>query len=226
MMSTPTRTRATPQGSAANAAPEEVGELFAEIRDDPKYPAARFDGYADAAATNAKIMRGVLKPGDAWFRTGDLMRRDAQGYFYFVDRIGDTFRWKGENVSTTQVAETISGFAGVKEAIVYGVAVPKYDGRAGMAALVVDSLSEFDLDGLRAHLEAALPAYARPLFLRFQHELDITGTFKPKKTELVAAGFDPRKINEPLYYDDRSARAYRKLDAAHLAAIASGAIAL
>jgi fatty-acyl-CoA synthase len=205
---------------------EEVGELFAEIRDDPKYPAARFDGYADAAATNAKIMRGVLKPGDAWFRTGDLMRRDAQGYFYFVDRIGDTFRWKGENVSTTQVAETISSFAGVKEAIVYGVAVPKYDGRAGMAALVVGSLADFDFDGLRARLEAALPAYARPLFLRFQPELDITGTFKPKKTELVAAGFDPAKVDDPLYYDDRSARAYRRLDAAHFAAIASGAIAL
>jgi fatty-acyl-CoA synthase len=205
---------------------EEVGELFAEIRDDPKYPAARFDGYADAAATNAKIMRGVLKPGDAWFRTGDLMRRDAQGYFYFVDRIGDTFRWKGENVSTTQVAETISSFADVKEAIVYGVAVPKYDGRAGMAALVVGSIADFDFAGLRAHLEAALPAYARPLFLRFQPELDITGTFKPKKTELVAAGFDPGKVDDPLYYDDRSARAYRKLDAPHFAAIASGAIAL
>jgi fatty-acyl-CoA synthase len=205
---------------------EEVGELFAEIRDDPKYPAARFDGYADPAATNAKIMRGVLKPGDAWFRTGDLMRRDAQGYFYFVDRIGDTFRWKGENVSTTQVAETISSFAGVKEAIVYGVEVTKHDGRAGMAALVVDSIAEFDIDGLRAHLEAALPVYARPLFLRFQPELEITGTFKPKKTELVAAGFDPARVDEPLYYDDRTAHAYRKLDAAIFATIVSGAIAL
>ena len=205
---------------------DEIGELFAEIRDDPKYPAARFDGYADPVATNAKIMRGVLKPGDAWFRTGDLMRRDAQGYFYFVDRIGDTFRWKGENVSTTQVAEAISSFAGVKEAIVYGVAISNHEGRVGMAALVVDRLAEFEFDGFRAHLEAALPAYARPLFLRFRPELEITGTFKPKKTELTAAGFDPGKVNEPLYYDDRTARAYRKLDAAHFDAIVSGAIAL
>ena len=205
---------------------DEVGELFAEIRDDPKYPAARFDGYANPDATNAKIMRGVLKPGDAWFRTGDLMRRDAQGYFYFVDRIGDTFRWKGENVSTTEVAETISSFAGVKEAIVYGVAISNHEGRVGMAALVVDCLAEFEFDGFRAHLEAALPAYARPLFLRFRPELEITGTFKPKKTELTAAGFDPGKVNEPLYYDDRTARAYRKLDAAHFDAIVSGAIAL
>ena len=95
-----------------------------------------------------------------------------------------------------------------------------------MAALVVDSGAEFDLDGLRAHLEAALPGYARPLFLRFQPELDITGTFKPKKTELVAAGFDPSRVDDPIYYDDRSERAYRKLDAAHFAAIVSGAIAL
>jgi len=96
----------------------------------------------------------------------------------------------------------------------------------GMAALVVDRLAEFEFDGFRAHLEAALPAYARPLFLRFRPELEITGTFKPKKTELTAAGFDPGKVNEPLYYDDRTARAYRKLDAAHFDAIVSGAIAL
>ena len=143
--STPTRIRATPPASAAPAAPDEVGELLAEIRDDPRYPAARFDGYADSAATDAKMLRDVFKPGDAWFRTGDLMRRDARGYYYFVDRIGDTFRWKGENVSTTEVAETITTFPGVHEAIVYGVAAPGYEGRAGMAALVVGRYRGFDL---------------------------------------------------------------------------------
>ena len=198
---------------AASAAPDEVGELLAEIRDDPRYPAARFDGYADPAATEAKILRDVFKPGDAWFRTGDLMRRDARGYFYFVDRIGDTFRWKGENVSTDEVAEAIAAFPGVSEAIVYGVAAPGYEGRAGMAALVVDDVAEFDLDGLRAHIEAALPAYARPLFLRFRTELEATCTFKPKKSALVAEGFDPAQVDEPLYFDDRAAGAYRRLDA-------------
>jgi len=127
------------------SAPDEVGELLAEIRDDPRYPAARFDGYADPAATSAKVMHDVFKAGDAWFRTGDLLRRDARGYYYFVDRIGDTFRWKGENVSTTEVAETITTFAGVREAIVYGVAAVGYEGRAGMAALVVDDVAAFDL---------------------------------------------------------------------------------
>ena len=210
-------------GYARMSAADEVGELLAEIRDDPRYPAARFDGYADAAATSAKILRDMFKPGDAWFRTGDLMRRDARGYFYFVDRIGDTFRWKGENVSTTEVAEAISTFPGIREAIVYGVAAPGYEGRAGMAALVVDNIAEFDLDGLRAHVEKTLPYYARPLFLRFRAELEATGTFKPKKSALVAEGFDPAEIEEPLFFDDRAARLYRRLDSALYKAIVSGA---
>jgi fatty-acyl-CoA synthase len=208
------------------SAPDEVGELLAEIRDDPRYPAARFDGYADAAATSAKVLRDVFKSGDAWFRTGDLMRRDALGYYYFVDRIGDTFRWKGENVSTTEVAETMMTFDGVREAIVYGVAAPGYEGRAGMAAVVVDEIAEFDLMGLRAHIEAALPVYARPLFLRFRTELEATGTFKPKKSALVAEGFDPARVGEPLFFDDRPAGAYRRLDAALFEAIVSGATTL
>ena len=207
-------------------APGEIGELIAEIREDPRYPAARFDGYADPAATAAKILRDVFKPGDSWFRTGDLMRRDARGYFYFIDRIGDTFRWKGENVSTAEVAEAISTFPGVQEAIAYGVVAPGYEGRAGMAALVVDNIAEFDLDGLRAHIEAALPSYARPLFLRFRTGLDSTSTFKPKKNDLVAEGFDPARIDEPLYFDKRAERAYRRLDGALFEAIVSGALPL
>ena len=202
---------------------DEVGELLAEIRDDPRYPAARFDGYADSAATSAKVMRDVFKSGDAWFRTGDLMRRDALGYYYFVDRIGDTFRWKGENVSTTEVAEVIMGFAGVREAIVYGVAAPGHEGRAGMAAVVVAEIAEFDLAGLHAHIEAALPVYARPLFLRFSAELEATGTFKPKKSALVSEGFDPGRIAEPVVFDDRATGAYVRLDAPLYEAIVSGA---
>ena len=210
-------------GFARLSAAGEVGELLAEIRDDPRYPAARFDGYADAAATSAKILRDVFRKGDSWFRTGDLMRRDARGYFYFVDRIGDTFRWKGENVSTTEVAEAIAPFAGVKEAIVYGVAAPGYEGRAGMASVVVETIANFDLTGLRARVEAALPAYARPLFLRFQTELESTSTFKPKKSALVAEAFDPRKVADPLYFDDRAARAYVRIDEALYEALISGA---
>jgi fatty-acyl-CoA synthase len=214
------------QGHCIECAPDEPGELIAEIRDDPNMPAARFDGYANPADTRAKILRDVFKPGDAWFRTGDLLRRDARGYFYFIDRIGDTFRWKGENVSTTEIAETIHGFAGVAEAIVYGVAVPRNDGRAGMAALVVQDFLNFDLAGLRRFLAQRLPPYARPLFLRFRDEHEVTSTFKAKKTQLVADGFDPARVAEPLFFDDRAAEAYRRVDADLAAAIGAGAIRL
>ena len=154
------------------------------------------------------------------------MRRDKLGYFYFVDRIGDTFRWKGENVSTTEVAETIGLFPGVREATVYGVAIPRHDGRAGMAALVVDSIADFDLAGLHAFLARTLASYARPVFLRFRSDLEVTGTFKQKKTELIAQGFDPRAISEPLYRDDRAANAYLPVRAEFVDGIESGKILL
>ena len=205
---------------------DEPGELLGEIVDDPGKPAAKFDGYCDPTATKAKILRDVFKPGDSWFRTGDLLKRDARGYYYFVDRIGDTFRWKGENVSTTEVAETICAFPGVLEATVYGVAVPGHDGRAGMAAVVVDNVAEFDLAGLHAEVAARLPAYARPLFLRFRPKLDLTGTFKPRKVELVAQGFDPERCGDPIYFDDRRAGLYARVDAEFVAAAKAGAIPL
>ena len=109
-------------------------------------------------------MRDVIEHGDAWFRTGDLMRQDKDGYFYFVDRIGDTFRWKGENVSTTEVAEVISRYPGVDEANVYGVKIDRIDGRAGMAAITPGE--DFRIDGLRDYLVRELPSYARPMFVR------------------------------------------------------------
>jgi fatty-acyl-CoA synthase len=204
----------------------ESGELLGEILDDPSHPASRFDGYADSAATRAKILRDVFHPGDAWFRTGDLLRRDARGYYYFVDRIGDTFRWKGETVSTTEVAETIATFPGVLEAIVYGVAIPAHDGRAGMAALVIDNVATFDLAGLRALLVERLPAYARPLFLRFRRKLDLTSTFRPKKAELVAQGFDPARAGDPIFFDDRGQGVYARVDADFVAGVTAGAIKL
>src|SRR5207247_6272868 len=137
---------------------------------------------ASKAETEKKILRDVFEKGDAYFRTGDLMKKDENGYFYFVDRIGDTFRWKGENVATSEVSEAITVFPGIAEANVYGVSIPGKDGRAGMAALVVEG--NLDLAALRAHLVAHLPEYARPLFLRIKSEIDVTGTFKQKKVDL------------------------------------------
>ena len=138
------------------------------------------------------------------------MRQDDQGFFYFVDRVGDTFRWKGENVSTGEVAALISACPGVSDAAVYGVAVPGTEGRAGMAAVVV--AAQFELAALRRHLQA-LPAYARPLFLRIVPTMDLTGTFRLKKNELALQGYDPARVSDPLYFDDRALEAYVKIDA-------------
>src|SRR4029077_9146836 len=135
----------------------EPGEVSGKIIKDTSKPGARFEGYASQAETDTKILRDVFEKGDTWFRTGDLMRKDADGYFYFVDRIGDTFRWKGENVSTTEVEETIGAFAGVLECNVYGVNVAGRDGRAGMAAIVAHD--NFNLTAFHDHLVARLPDY-------------------------------------------------------------------
>ena len=203
---------------------DETGEAIGQILTDAMVPSGRFDGYADRADSERKILRDVFAPGDAWFRTGDLMRRDRRGYFYFVDRIGDTFRWKGENVSTAEVAETINRFPGVHDCSVYGVTVAGHDGRAGMAAIVADA--GLDLAALRAHLHALLPDYARPRFVRIRPEIEMTVTFKPKKAELVAQGFDPGSTTDALYLDDPRTAAFAPIDAALYDAINGGAIRL
>jgi len=196
-------------GHCVRCAPQESGEALGQILD--AHGGTRFEGYTDAAASSKKILRDVFVPGDAWYRTGDLMRQDEQGFFYFVDRVGDTFRWKGENVSTTEVAAVIAGCPGVAEAAVYGVSVPGAEGRAGMAALVVER--DFKLAGLRRALSERLPGYARPLFIRIVSAIELTGTFKLRKQELALEGYDPARVRDALYVDDPAADAYVALDA-------------
>ena len=174
----------------------EPGEAVGLIKNDARH---NYTGYADKAASEKKILRDVIEKGDAWFRTGDLMRQDKDGYFYFVDRIGDTFRWKGENVSTTEVAQVIARFKGVEEVNVYGVSVGKLDGRAGMAAIAPGE--GFELGGLRGFLARELPAYARPIFIRIQPAIETTGTFKYRKVDLVRDGFDPHKCEHEIWFD-------------------------
>jgi fatty-acyl-CoA synthase len=173
----------------------EVGEAIGEINE--RVARERFDGYTKKEDTEKKVLRDVFRKGDAWFRTHDLMRRDRHGYFYFVDRTGDTFRWKGENVATSEVAAALSHVPGVREANVYGVEVPGGEGKAGMAAVVVDDT--FDLAALGAALEHNLPAYARPVFLRFQKAIEATSTFKQRKIDLQREGFDPSIVKDALY---------------------------
>ncbi len=182
----------------------------------------RFEGYTDAGETEKKILRDVFAKGDAWFRTGDLMRIDDKGFFHFVDRIGDTFRWKGENVATSEVNDAVRDFAGVIDATTYGVSIPGADGRAGMSALVVND--GFDISALPVHLAQRLPAYARPVFIRISSEIDATETFKQKKGELAREGFDPGAISDPLFMLDPKSGAYVTLDSEGFTKIIEGVV--
>jgi fatty-acyl-CoA synthase len=210
-----------PDGLCIECPTGEVGEAVGLIGADARN---NYTGYADKAASERKILHDAFAKGDAWFRTGDLMRQDADGYFYFVDRIGDTFRWKGENVSTTEVAEAISRYPGAAEVNVYGVSVRGVDGRAGMAAITPGE--GFDVQGLPGFLEKELPSYARPLFVRIQPAIETTGTFKYRKVDLVSDGFDPGKIEHELYFEDPSTQRYERITPELYAKIQGGGFKL
>lgn len=212
------------RGLCIVCAPNEAGEAVGPLITAASHVGSRFEGYTDGEASEKRIIRDVFEAGDAWFRTGDLMRKDERGFFYFVDRIGDTFRWKGENVATSEVAEAICAFPGVRQANVYGVAIPDTDGRAGMAALVLEG--ELNLLALRAHLINCLPEYACPLFLRLRSEMELTGTFKYTKTDLVRQGYDPLATGDVIYFNHPELEAFVQLDKSLYHRIQGGEIRL
>ena len=199
----------------------EPGVLLGEIR-----RRAEFDGYHDKAASERKVVRDAFKPGDAYFNTGDLMREDHMRQLYFVDRLGDTFRWKGENVATSEVQEQLASFPAIQEVNVYGVNVPGAEGRAGMAAVVLRDGQHFDVDALREHVGRALPAFARPVFLRVLTELNTTSTFKLKKGDLQAQGFDPSRTSDPLFVFQAAQGKYTPVTPELYKDITSGRLAL
>ncbi|CAN5237412.1 long-chain-acyl-CoA synthetase [soil metagenome] len=203
-------------GLIQEAAPGEIGEAIGAIGNDVRHD---FSGYADKAASEKKILTDVFARGDRWFRTGDLMRQDHDGYFYFIDRIGDTFRWKGENVSTTEVETRLVEAPGVKEVIAYGVPVPGAEGKAGMVTLVLDG--KFSAKAFSDYADEQLPAYARPVFVRIAKTLETTGTFKYRKVDLVADGFDPEKVDGAIYVRGGKS-GYQRLNAVILADIRDG----
>ena len=194
-----------------------IGAIGSDVRHD-------FSGYADKAASEKKILTDVFAKGDRWFRTGDLMRQDSEGYFYFVDRIGDTFRWKSENVSTSEVEQRLAEAPGVKEVISYGVPVPGQEGKAGMVTLILDG-GKFSASAFDAYAAEQLPAYARPVFVRINKTVETTGTFKYRKVDLVADGFDPDKIDGAVYVRGGKA-GYQKLTPAGYAEIIEGGFRL
>ncbi|MGX1319389.1 fatty-acyl-CoA synthase [Bradyrhizobium sp. USDA 377] len=210
-------------GLCIACAPGETGEAVGRIGE-ANVDGRPFEGYSDSAETEKKILRDVFVMGDAWFRSGDLMMRDAQGYLHFIDRVGDTFRWKGENVATSEVNDAIADCPGVLDASTYGVAVSGTDGRAGMAALVADQ--NFDFGMFSEHLSHRLPPYAVPAFVRLCPSLDTTDTFRKKKQRLIREGFDPSVVDDPLFVRDPATGHYRSIDRAVYARIVGGAIRL
>ena len=174
-------------------------------------PSNRFEGYLNPVETSKKIAHDVFRKGDSAFLSGDLVVRDELGYIYFHDRTGDTFRWRGENVSTAEVEALISKVLGLRDVIVYGVLVPDCEGRAGMAA-IVDPDNKVDLVALIDSLKKLLPSYACPVFLRIVHNVDMTGTFKLQKNKLRKEGFDIGVIEDQLFYFDSKEKMYLALD--------------
>ena len=196
-------------GFCVECAFDEPGELLMPIKKDD--PTTAFAGYNNKKATAKKIAENVFVKGDKYFRSGDLIKQDARGYYHFVDRIGDTFRWKGENCSTTEVTECISTFLGIEECNVYGVQIPENkDGRAPMAAItpVDGDLKNIDFKALSAHVIGELPSYARPLFIRILPKVAVTATFKHQKVKLRKEGMDVTKITDPMMWLNPATKTY------------------
>ena len=201
----------------------EPGLLLGKITED-----AVFEGYTDAEATEKKIIRDALESGDAWFNTGDLMQTVDVGFtmgyphYQFVDRVGDTFRWKSENVSTNEVGEILNSFDQIEFCNVYGVEVPGADGRAGMVAVTLkEGVSSFDLNAFASYADAELPTYAVPLFVRIQQDIDVTGTFKMVKGDLRKEGYDIRQCTDPVYVRLPGSKEFVSMDESTLERIQS-----
>ena len=204
-------TDSNPLGFCRRVEAGTVGELLAAL--DPEAVSVSFQGYhGNDSAGQAKVLRSVFAPNDAWYRSGDTIRMDTSGRVFFCDRIGDTFRWHAENVSTTEVADALGSHPRIAEANVYGVSLPRHDGRAGCAAVTLNgddaggaSAQEPSLElleGLARHVVERLPKYARPLFVRVVVEMGKTGTNKQQKHVLRAQGVDPGNLGtgEMLYW--------------------------
>lgn len=186
----------------------EPGEAIGKIMDYPDIVAGRFEGYTRAEDSEKKTLRNAFSQGDAWWSSGDLLRCDEDGYLWFVDRIGDTFRWKSENVSTMEVSDALGDFSGLDAITVYGVQVPGHGGRAGMAALVMHENATFDPQAFWSLAVSRLPRYAAPLFVRLMDTPDMTGNYKLRKVDLQKQGYDAAQTADPLYVRDDRLQTY------------------
>ncbi|XP_017062001.1 long-chain fatty acid transport protein 1 isoform X1 [Drosophila ficusphila] len=206
------------KGHCIRCQPGQSGLLVGKV--DARRAVSAFHGYADKGASEQKLLRNVFAPGDVFFNSGDMVVCDILGYFYFKDRTGDTFRWRGENVATQEVEAIITNCVGLEDCVVYGVQIPHVEGKAGMAA-IVDPGRKVDMEYLSVVLRGSLPTYARPLFIRLLDEIPRTATFKLKKRELAQEGYDIRKLSDPVYYLNRDG-VYRPLSEEQFEALLSG----
>ncbi|XP_018419558.1 PREDICTED: long-chain fatty acid transport protein 4 [Nanorana parkeri] len=213
----------TSEGLCIPCQPGEPGQLVGRIIQSD--PLRRFDGYVNESATSKKIAQNVFRQGDMAYLSGDVLVMDEYGYMYFRDRTGDTFRWKGENVSTTEVEGLLSRLLGQADVVVYGVEVPGTEGRAGMAA-VADPDHKSDLQKFIQDLKKSLPGYAHPVFLRLLPEVNKTGTYKFQKTDMRKEGFDPNVVKDALYVLDSLQGKYIPLDHEVYERIQSGKLKL
>jgi len=201
------------QGNLLQVAKGETGLLLGEI--DDKF---KFDGYTNDDATESKILRDVVKPGDAWFNTGDLIREVDVGFalgkahYQFVDRVGDTFRWRSENVSTNEVGEILNGCDQIEMANVYGVDVPATEGKAGMVSVMLKPGQVFDVDAFSIFVNANLTHFSQPVFVRVQPEAATTGTFKLLKGDLRKQAFHIDQVTDDLYVLPPRGNQYQKLE--------------
>jgi citronellyl-CoA synthetase len=208
------------RGFVEKCRPGETGMFLAKISD-----VSPFSGYkGNTKATSEKIIENVFRPGDRYFVSGDLFKLHEKDYVSFVDRLGDTFKWKGEVVATNEVADILNRFGGIEDSNVYGVAVKGAEGRCGMVALTPLAGASIDWKKFASYVNANLPVYARPYFVRVRREKDATSSFKQLKTALQKEGFDPKAVRDPLYFLDPRKKAYVKLTPGLYGEIQSGKI--
>ncbi|XP_034120160.1 long-chain fatty acid transport protein 4 isoform X1 [Drosophila guanche] len=211
-----------PRGHCIRCRPGEAGLLVGKVN--PRRAVSAFHGYADKGDSEQKLLRNVFARGDVFFNSGDMVVCDILGYFYFKDRTGDTFRWRGENVATQEVEAIITNCVGLEDCVVYGVQIPHVEGKAGMAA-IVDPERKVDMDYLSIVLRGSLPPYARPLFIRLLDEIPRTATFKLKKRELANEGYDLTSLADPIYYLNRDG-VYRQLSSEQYRSLQTGTAGL
>ena len=186
--------------------PGESGMVLVQVT-----PKSDFTGYKSRSATEKKIVTNVIEKGDTYFNTGDILKLHEDQWVSFVERSGDTFRWKGENVSTSEVESIILSFPGIQSSVVYGVKIPHSEGKGGMTAITLQNSESFDIKKFSKFLSSSLPRFAIPVFVRIRRDLETTGTFKLKRGNLRGEGYDPSKISDLLYIWDSKPNYLKKL---------------